>query len=310
MVEGKFNNIILNMDESKKTPNTIKCYCSRCNQHTHHIVMASHSNGSEPDADFWWREDYRMVKCCGCDHVSFDIETVDESSVDYDPIDGSEIMVPYHRSYPVKEGLIECIENTWNFPYEVYGIYSETITAINEGCYRLAAAGFRATVEAICKDKNIQFKNLEAKINGLRKAGIITEADRNRLHTVRFMGNDAVHQIAAPTRESLLLVFEIINGVLSNLYVIDDKTKGKLECPIKTIDEFLVLLNQGLAMRSVGEIDILKNLLPENRRLIHEDRNRFEAELQTKINAGEYTKLSLCPAPAPGRNQQYKIESI
>lgn len=295
------------MDLNKQT---IKCYCSKCNQHTHHIVLASHHNGSEPDADFWWQEEYRMVKCCGCDLVSFDIETVDESMVDYDPIDGSEVMVSQHRSFPVKEGLIECIENTWDFPCDIYGIYHETITAINEGCYRLAAAGFRATIEAICKDKNIQFKNLEAKINGLKKAGIITEADRNRLHTVRFMGNDAVHQISAPTRESLLLVLDIINGVLSNLYVIDDKMKGKLECPIKTIEEFLELLNQGIAMRSVGDIDILKNLLPENRRLIKEDRSKFEVELQSKINNGEYNKLSLCPPPPPNRNQQYKIESI
>lgn len=272
--------------------------------------MASHHNASEPDAEFWWQEDYRMVKCCGCDHVSFDIESVDETSIEYNPIDGSEVYVSFHRSFPVKEGLIECIENTWDFPYEVYGIYRETVTAINEGCYRLAAAGFRATVEAICKEKSIPFKNLEAKINGLKKAGIITEADRNRLHTIRFMGNDAVHQITTPSRESLLLVLDIINGVLSNLYVIDDKMRGKLECPIKTIEEFLDLLNQGLAVRSVGEIDILKKLLPENRRLIYEDRNRFETELQSKINSGEYKKLSMCPSPPKGRNQQYKIEAI
>lgn len=53
-----------------------------------------------------------------------------------------------------------------------------------------------------------------------------------------------------------------------------------------------------------------QNLLPENRRLIKEDRTRFEAELKEKINNGEYSKLSLCPSPNQGQNQQYKIEAI
>lgn len=53
-----------------------------------------------------------------------------------------------------------------------------------------------------------------------------------------------------------------------------------------------------------------QNLLPENRRLIKEDRTRFEAELKEKINNGKYSKLSLCPSPNQGQNQQYKIEAI
>lgn len=289
---------------------SIKCYCSSCKQHTHHKVLAVYKRGSEPDDDYWWTQNLRMVQCLGCDHVSFDIETVEESNVDYDEFTGNVEYVPVHVSYPDKEGLIECIGFTWNFPQNVYAIYRETINALNNGCLRLAAAGFRATVEAICIDKQIAFKNLEAKINGLKKSGIITEADRNRLHAVRFMGNDAVHQMMEPSKESLLLVHEIISGILTNLYVIDDKTNGKLERPVKTIEEFINILDEGLSNRHVGEVDILKNLLPENRRLIKEDRTRFEAELKEKINNGEYSKLSLCPSPNQGQNQQYKIEAI
>ena len=86
--------------------------------------------------------------------------------------------------------------------------------------------------------------------------------------------------------------------------------KNTLVCPINTIEEFISLLNDGLKSRVVGEIDILKNLLPENRRLIKDDRAKFEEALRDRINNGTYTKLSLCPAPTQGRNQQYKIESI
>lgn len=296
----------MNTSENK----TVKCFCSVCNQNTHHTVIASHSIGAESDDDFWWHQDYRMVKCCGCDNVSFDIETVDESTVDYDPVDGNEILVPQHTSYPVKEGLIGYLDNTWNFPGDVYGIYKETIDALNGECFRLAAAGFRAIIEAICNDKKIGLKNLEAKINALKKSGYITEADRNRLHTVRFMGNDAVHQIARPDRESLMLVLEIINGILTNLYIIDDKVSSKLECPIKTLEEFVYLLDEGLKSKQVGDIDILKNLLPVNRRLIKEDMSKFETALQNAITDGTYSKLELCPPPTNGRNQQYKVLAI
>ena len=288
----------------------VKCYCSKCKQHTKHIVLASHTEGSEMDDDYFWRQYYRMVQCCGCGHVSFDVETIEESNVEYDIRDGTENYVPSHISYPDKEGEIELIENSWGFPSDVYGIYRESVRSLNIECYRLAAAGFRATIEAVCIDKNIQFKNLEAKINGLKKAGIITEADRNRLHSIRFLGNDAVHQIQMPTRESLMIVLDIINGILTNLYILDDKMKNTLVCPINTIEEFISLLNDGLKSRVVGEIDILKNLLPENRRLIKDDRAKFEEALRDRINNGTYTKLSLCPAPTQGRNQQYKIESI
>lgn len=268
--------------------------------------MAEHRQKSEQDADYWWMEYYRMVKCCGCDHVSFDREVLEESNVEYDQ-DGIETITPIHYSYPVPEGKMKCVEYTWNFPSEVYPIYNETITALNEKCHRLAAVGFRAIIEAICNNKNIKAKNLEAKINGLKKAGLITEADRNRLHSVRFLGNDAAHQMIGPPMESLLLVLEIVNGLLTNLYIIEDKLYGKLECPIKDINDFMKLLDQGLASRSVGEVDIMRKLLPVNRRLIREDLKRFEMELQQKINSGEYSKLSLCPPPQNGQNQQYKI---
>jgi len=43
----------------------IKCYCSNCKQHTYHIVLASHTETSNEDDDFWWYQGYRMEQCCG-----------------------------------------------------------------------------------------------------------------------------------------------------------------------------------------------------------------------------------------------------
>lgn len=251
-----------------------------------------------------------MVQCCGCDHVSFDVETVDETNVEYNP-DGVEQYYSVHQSYPIKEGFFEPVAYTWNFPSSVYSIYKETVSAINNECWLLAAVGFRAVIEAICNDKAVTGKNLEQKINGLKKAGHITEADRNRFHSVRFLGNDSIHEIKAPKREALVTVLQIINGILTNLYVFDEEVRNNLECPISSIAEFISKLDDGLDSHSVGDVDILRNLLPENcRQLIKEDLPKFETELKQKITDGSYTKLSLCPPPTIGRNQQYKVASI
>ena len=288
----------------------VKCYCPKCRQHTRHSVMASYVMHSEPDSDVWWREVYRMVKCCGCEHVCFDIESEDESNVDYGP-NGEEFTYAIHYSYPEKEGVFTPVQFTWNFPTEVYSIYKETVAAINQDCKLLAAAGFRAVIEAICNDKGVTGKNLELKINGLKRSGYITEADRNRFHSVRFLGNDSIHSIKMPSKEALVTVLQIIDGILTNLYVFDEKVHSHLECPISTFAEFTKLLDDGLQNHCVGDVDILKNLLPENcRKLIKEDLPKFENELKLKITEGTYTKLSLCPPPANGRNQQYKVLSL
>lgn len=270
--------------------------------------MAEHLYHGDDD-EYFWRQTYRMVKCCGCEHVSFDIETLEESNVRYNR-DGMEEMYSEHTSYPEPEGKLTPIETTWDFPQDVLKIYRETVYAINAGCFTLAAAGFRAVIESICIDKQVSGKTLEIKINNMQKAGIITLADRNRFHTVRFLGNDSVHEIKTPERHTLLVVLEIIEGILKNLYEYDGRMSSELERPIKTVNEFITLLNEGLHNKTVGTIDVLRNLLPENRRLIREDMTKFEQELIGLISSGKYSKLSLCPTPSQGRHQQYKIESV
>lgn len=286
---------------------TVKCFCPKCNQHTNHQVMAEYTYKGDDD-EYYWRQTYRMVKCYGCEHVNFDIETFEESNVRYDR-DGKEELYSEHASYPDPEGKLTPIETSWDFPYPVLKIYKETVKAINAECYTLATAGFRAVIESICLDKQIEGDNLEAKVNNMQKAGIITMEDRNRLHSVRFLGNDSVHEIKTPERRKLMVVLEIIENILKNLYVFEEKISSELEAPIKTLAEFITLLNEGLKDKTLGSIDVLRNLLPENRRLIREDLSKFEQELIELINKGKYNKLALCPPPIQGRHQQYKVLS-
>ena len=287
----------------------VRCYCSSCKQLTWHDILAKASTSSDDD-DFWWNIDYYLVKCCGCDEYTFLTESEDESDVEYDEY-GNMTLNTKQKTYPIQQPIAEKLPDLWHIlPSKLNKIYNETLDTLNNHCYLLAAAGFRVIVEAICTEENIEGKSLETKINNLCKKGVITRNDRDRLHTIRFMGNDSVHSVKEPTKDQLLLVLEIIHNMLNNLYVLARKSSDILENPIRTFSDFAELLDMGLKNRQVGDIDVLKNLLPPTRRLIQEDKGKFETELCEKIKSGEYLKLELCPQPEAGKNQQYKIKCL
>lgn len=282
-------------------------YCHSCKRKTNHSILFSVSEMS-PDEDYYWKCDYQVVRCCGCDEISFRTSTMEESEISYDE-DGNEVMIPRVCNYPHKEEEISQL-NSWNVPADVSAVLTETIKCLNTNCLRLAAAGCRAVVEAICKDKTIVGKTLEQKINSLSTKGLITRSDRDRLHAVRFMGNDSIHLMQEPDKEELLIVFDIVRIMVENMYLLEHRFRQLSVKPIKTMNEFIELLEEQISIRHLGDVDILRNFLPKDRRIIKEDLPKFEKELQIQINDGKYDKLSMCPAPQNGKNQQYKIEKM
>ena len=104
----------------------------------------------------------------------------------------------------------------------------------------LCAVGLRALVEAVCVDKeikkgfvdvlknNVLVKktkgNLEGKINGLFQKQFLTEEQAKFLHELRFMGNDAVHELVCPSVADLRLAFGIIESVLNLIYELPIKS--------------------------------------------------------------------------------------
>ena len=286
----------------------VKCYCDTCERETNHVIKASEEVTS-PDEEYWWHCDYSIVKCCGCGTVSFLTATTEEGEIEYNEY--GEVSYPTrYKTFPYHKRFARFISNLWPIPSNISKIYKETIIALNNECFLLAAAGFRVIVEAICLENSIEGKSLETKINNLCKKGFITKNDRDRLHSIRFMGNDSVHAIKEPDKRQIRLVLDIIHNMLKGLYVLKKECDDILEGPITEFDEFIELLEDGLKTRSVGEVDILKNLLPPSRRLISEDRSTFENQLKDAISNGKFTKLELCPSPTTGKNQQYKILSV
>lgn len=282
----------------------IECVCRECKRTTNHEILFSHSTHSD-DPDYWWTQDYMIVKCCGCDTVAHCDGITEEGNTQYDE-EGNEYMETEYMVRPNPINLIDSI-NIYDLPLEIRKIYTETIDCINRRNVILAAAGCRATIEAVCHHQSIKGQQLETMINNLSQQKIITKKDRDHLHAIRFMGNNSIHEAKEYDIKELIIVAKILNIILTSLYIIHEEFLKLKEKPVTSYDEFLKVLDDKLDGFKTGEIGNLDHFLKGIRRIIKEDRKEFESNLINEISIGKYTRLSLAPPINPKASQRYKL---
>lgn len=123
-------------------------------------------------------------------------------------------------------------------------------------------------IEAICIDQSIPGRNLEVKINNLVKHKLITEKDAYRLHSIRFLGNDSVHEMDVPKKFKITIALNIIESLINSLYIIDIRAKEHLDTIIANYDEFKDLLLKKIFNIQVGEEKSIKEILCKDFRRI------------------------------------------
>jgi hypothetical protein len=106
-------------------------------------------------------------------------------------------------------------------------VYNETIQAFNNKTLILCAVGIRAMVQGICSDKGIKGYNLENKID--RLVFLLQEKYVQNLHSIRFLGNEAAHELETPRVDELMLAIDICEKLLDYLYDLDSKTNQLTE---------------------------------------------------------------------------------
>lgn len=282
----------------------IRCMCSTCRRETNHEVLFSESVHSD-DSDYWWNQDYMIVKCCGCNSIDHCNAVTEEGNIVYDD-DGYEIMPTLYNVVPNPTTVVEPID-TFELPYEIKKIYVETIDCINRGNLILGAAGCRATIEAVCHEQNIGGKQLETMINNLAQQRIITKNDRDHLHAIRFMGNDSIHNAKSFDLKELIIVGKILNTILTSLYIIHEEFQKLKEKPVSSYTEFITVLNQKIDDLQPGFTGNVNDFAKGIRRIIKEDYHEFETKLIADINSGTYTRLSLVSPIKGSLRQRYKV---
>lgn len=142
----------------------------------------------DPTGEVTWDESYFTLQCCGCGTVSFELETTSSEDWTFDS-SGRQVCDPKSSYFPPRvEGRRE-LAHAHYIPGPVRQIYDETLIAIGSSQPVLAGIGLRAIVEAVCKEKAVDGRDLAKRINELAATRAITEDAAKILDKLRFMGN-------------------------------------------------------------------------------------------------------------------------
>lgn len=199
-----------------------KIHCNRCERLTNHRCAHEEVQWySDPEDGSGEFEVARMWVCEGCDAASLELASY-WSSCDED---GSAITDPgecdpdYDLWLPQRNAAHLKPKQFQTLPERLKRIYKETIHACNDGLSMLCAIGIRSLIEGICADQEIGGNTLAAKIDGLAK--ILPKNIVTNLHNLRFMGNEAAHELHPSDNKELRLAIQICEDLLNFLYELD-----------------------------------------------------------------------------------------
>lgn len=282
-------NIMIETDE------TIWSECSSCKRSTKHHVLGKISKTSP--VEYYHEETiYFLLECKGCTSVYYRTEHHDyESFRQIAPDDYEHDISVEVFPHQIKDH--NSIDTFGIVPSIVESVYKESLLAIQEGAFILAGLALRATIEAICNDKGVKGKNLQVRINSMSRLGMISKSDAERLHAIRFMGNDAAHQIKKVKEKSVLIDLKIIEHLLLSVYVFEIQVKRYLETVLTNIEDTLPVLQSKLTKIDENSTFTLNKWLGSSRRRVLEKLDDIEANLIIKIEAGELPEVCLTEKP-------------
>lgn len=210
----------------EKTKNEIRqVVCRSCDNATNHIVCNSAElYWVEEEAGIQGRIEYELIRCMGCDQISFRVASSNSEDYDRDE-DGDYVSRVDEEIYPSRLMGRLPIEYQYVLPGKISSIYRETHVAICTKLKILAGVGIRALIEVVCTEENAEGQNLEQKIDDLVKKEILTKANAIVLHKTRILGNKAAHEVEAPSDSELDVAFDIVENLLETVYIIPKKAE-------------------------------------------------------------------------------------
>jgi len=193
--------------------------CGTCDRSTCHRVLAQvEKSESDPCTDYW--DGYQIIQCLGCRTLSFCHESRNSEDITVDPETGDERPVARRQLFPRRSAGRSMLEDREELPSEVRLVYEEAHNAFTNDLPIMTGFGIRAIIEAVCKAKGMQGNDLKVRIDALVQAGHVTKDGATILHSLRFMGNDAVHEMRAHKDGELSAAFQVAENLLQNVYII------------------------------------------------------------------------------------------
>lgn len=251
---------------------------------------------------------YLVLECAGCEKISYrtdynDIDNIDADGDNYTDIKLFPSSIPNHKP----------LESHFYLPKKIRALYLESLQCIAANSKIMAAAAFRAIIEGVCEVEKVKGKDLELKIKGLVVEGIISKDDAKRLHSIRFMGNDAVHKLDSVDDDKIMLVLKIVEHLLESLYLLKRSSEDLLEITIDNFDDFKRLLRTSIRESTWPKQVSLRDLLGNSFRRVKDHAAEFEKQLLTEIVDGKFKQLKSLgkiKIPARGEIEHYEVKTI
>jgi len=195
-----------------------RIYCNTCKGKTRHELKAIQSgyhnedlNDDEPPL-YWEEYQYRFWVCQGCNTAT--LEVVYNVAGELNSM-GNKVW-NLESFYPKREFGDRPLKRFSRLNKKLEKIYNEVVRSFNAGLSITCAMGLRALIEGICVDKGITKGNLEQKIDKLES--YVPKNIVENLHSFRFIGNEAAHELEIPQHYELRLAIEVIEDLLNFLY--------------------------------------------------------------------------------------------
>ncbi|SDJ48910.1 protein of unknown function [Pedobacter sp. ok626] len=257
------------------------------------MLFEKKKTGEEADYHFYWTKRFQLIECAGCENISFLESYGDNFMMTGNEHDGME----YYENddiYPpyLKNG--EELKQLNQVPENIRRIYRETVNAFKIESLLLTAAGFRAVIEAICNYLKIKQANLAERIDLLHSKGHLSKSESKRLHSIRFLGNKALHEIETPKPEQLAILLNIINHLLGNLFINDKMMRDKLDIAVDNYEEFTTMLLKLVKKEMIAAQISIDNILGKSRHLVSKKNyTDFTAAFVKEVKAGKYDFLEI-----------------
>ena len=266
--------------------------CRSCFRTTRHEILF-HTEDEKEGEFFHEKDTWQVVRCLGCSTISFR-----HRNDDYENVEEKEYGDVEHAiSINVYPGVISNhspLKSQYYLPILIRNVYQQTLSALSQKSFVLASMGLRACIEAVCNHLKLSGSNLEKRIDQIHKAGYVSNGDKRRLHAIRFLGNDAAHEVKEPEVGDILIALEIIEHLLNTIYILERRART-LETIAETYEEFLKLVRKGAQLHEGGHAVNLVGILGRRRRLVMQNIDSFELQLQQEILNGKVPYLALGP---------------
>ncbi|MFI8145845.1 DUF4145 domain-containing protein, partial [Acinetobacter sp. ABJ_C5_2] len=292
------------MDEKIKK---ILTQCLDCKRETNHEIIATKLYETYIPYEYHDGKEYSIVQCRGCDQVSFlktyhDYESIYPTGYN----DDFEHVRSYTNYYPDASQILTKYKRS--LPKDLYTIYSETKVAFTQNLNIFTAIGIRSIIECICKDKKVIGKNLEKKISNLKNLGDISKRDVDLLHSLRFLGNDAVHELIKPEENDVKVAFDIIEHLIQAIYLMPKELKNtnfKVHLDEYTkFENFIIEMIRNHIGFDFSYNYSIKKLVSPRGKIPYGKFSEFEQELNSRINSGDIDWIEIVSNEAQSSESQ------